>query len=102
MEQPATIKREKRGADSVQRMVRRRWLYTVTDWNEDESHVDENGDEVCRDDAKEHIATDAEATIEADRRADLWETKQDAIAACVTRHSQGIVTPKDKDQPRKS
>ena len=43
------------------------------------------------DDAKEHIATDAEAAIEADRRADLWETKQDALVARVTRHSQGKI-----------
>lgn len=78
-------------AVAVQRMVRRRWLYEVTDWNDDSAYMDENGEEVCRDDAKEHIGTDAEATIESDRRADLWETKQNALAARVTLHSQGIV-----------
>jgi hypothetical protein len=87
--QPPPI--QKPGGGCLERLVRRRWLYTVTDWNDDESHVDENGEEVCRDDAKEHVATDAEAAIEADRRADLWETKQDALVAKVTRHSQGIV-----------
>ena len=77
-------------AVAVQRMVRRRWLYTVTDWDDREEYVDANGEEVCRDDAKEHIATDAEASEESDRRADLWETKQDALVASATRHSQGI------------
>ncbi|MEK7766781.1 MAG: hypothetical protein AAB368_11130 [bacterium] len=72
----------------------------MTDWNDDEFHMDENGNEVCRDDAREHIATAAEATIEADRRADLWETKQDALVARVTHHSQGKVreTPNDQAQ----
>ena len=87
---------------SLERLARRRWLYTVTDWNDDETLVDENGDEVFRDDAKEHIATDAEAAIEADRRADLWETKQDALVARVTRHSQGIVSaPGSADRVRR-
>lgn len=70
--------------------VKRRWLYTVTDLNDETTHVDANGDEICRDDAPEHIATDWDATLEADRRADLWETKQNAIVARATRHSQGI------------
>ena len=78
-------------SNPIHAVVRRRWLYTVADWNDHETYVDENGNEICRDDAKEHIATDAEAAIEADRRADLWETQQDALAARVTRHSQGIV-----------
>ena|SRR3990167_1880807 len=72
-------------------IVQRRWLYTVTDWDDATSYVDENGDEVCLDDAREHIANDSEAATEADRRADMWETKQDALAARVTRHSRGIV-----------
>jgi hypothetical protein len=73
-------------------VVRRRWLYEVTDFDDASSYVDENGNEISRDDAREHIATDAEAATEADRRADLWETKQDALVARVTRHSQGKVS----------
>lgn len=75
--------------------MKRRWIYSVTDWNDDVFHVDENGDEIHADEAKEHIATDAEAGIEADRRADLWETKQNALAARVTHHSRGIVNEND-------
>ena len=72
--------------------LRRRWLYEVTDFSDASSYVDDDGNEIRQDDAKEHIATEAEAAIEADRRADLWETKQDALVARVTRHSQGIVS----------
>jgi hypothetical protein len=80
------------------RPVRRRWLYTVTDGNDDEFQVNENGDEVNRDEAKEHIATDAEAAIEADRRADIWERKQSALVKRVIRHSQGLSGPLPDDQ----
>lgn len=69
----------------------RRWLYSVIDFNDDECYIDENGREIDCSDAKEHIATDADAITEGDRRADLWEKEQDAIAAKITRHSRGVV-----------
>lgn len=72
-------------------MLKRRWLYTVTDWDDHEEYVDANGEQVCRDEAEEHLATELEAMVEAARRADLWETKQDTLVARVTRHSTGIV-----------
>ena len=37
------------------------------------------------------LAALLEAATEADRRADMWETKQDALVARVTHRSQGIV-----------
>lgn len=72
--------------------MKRRWLYTGTDWEGEETHLDANGVAVCQSDAIGHIATDAEAAREATRRATLWETKQNAFLALVTRHSQGKVS----------
>jgi hypothetical protein len=69
----------------------RRWLFKVTDWNDDEFYVDADGKQSSYDDVPKFVGTDYEALQEGDRRADLWEQKYDALAARVTRESQGIV-----------
>ena len=76
-------------------VVRRRWTFSIQDWNDHETYVTENGAETDYSDAKEFIGTGSEAQCEADRRADLWETKQNALAARVTFHSHGVVTMPD-------
>lgn len=70
----------------------RRWVFSVTDCNGDEFYLDENGKEADQSDAKEHVATDTDAATEGDRRADLWEKEQSAVALKITRHAKGKAT----------
>jgi len=76
--------------------TRRRWLYEVNDQSGNSAYVDEAGNETGFYDAKEHIATDAEAGIEAERRVNLWETNYNTLAVSVIKHSRGKAheTPK--------
>ena len=69
----------------------RKWVYSIEDIEGVEFYVDENGEEVYSDDdARVHIATDAEAFRESGRRADLWERKNSTMALKAMRHSRGI------------
>jgi len=72
--------------------TQRRWLFYVTDWNDERFYVDADGHQGSYEDLPmEFVGTDNEAIREGDRRADLWEVKQDAMAASVTRESRGRV-----------
>ena len=71
--------------------TQRKWIYSVEDVEGEEFYVNENGEEVDEDDAIVHVATDAKALRESERRADLWERKESALACKVTRYSKWIV-----------
>ena len=76
----------------VERIVVRRWRFSVLDWGDDEFWLGVTGESVCEDDAFEFIGTDRQAAKEGDRLADLWEGREDSLAANVTYHSRGVVS----------
>ena len=76
----------------VERLVIRRWRFSVLDWNDDEFWLSGTGESVGEDDAVEFVGTDRQAREEADRLSDLWEEREDALVAKATYHSRGVVS----------
>ena len=71
--------------------ITRRWFFSVTDWEDTEYYLNEEGEEIDYSDAQEFIGGLYAAAKEAERRADMWEEKNQAFAARVTHHSRGVV-----------
>ena len=69
--------------------TKRRWIFSVTDFEDYDSYVDADGKEIDYSDAVEFVGTTEEASNEAERRVDAWEEREDACAAKVTYHSMG-------------
>ena len=69
----------------------RRWTFSVNDFDDEDSYVDHDGNEVDYSDAVPWIGTDDEASAEGERRANRWEEHENAFACRVTRHSNGVV-----------
>ena len=72
---------------------KRLWIFSVEDFDGNEAYLDKDGNETDEETAKgiPFTGTNFEAQEECDRRADLWEDKQDCCAAQVTQHSLGKV-----------
>jgi hypothetical protein len=77
----------KRRADSMQPIVRR-WKFRVEDPDGEGCYVGPDGkqDSEC-----EWIGTDAEASAEAQRRADAWENATNGLCMRVVYESRGQV-----------
>ena len=76
---------------SPQQEIIRRWLFSITDWEDTEYYVNEEGEEIDYSDAQEFIGGSYAAEKKAERRANMWEEKNQAFAARLSHHSQGIV-----------
>jgi len=67
----------------------RKWLFRIEDFEGDKYYLDENGTEGSYDDLPLFVGTYLDASIEGDRRADLWENENGLVARLVL-ESQGI------------
>lgn len=70
---------------------RRRWLFKVTDWDDEESYLDADGKAGSDDDLPEFVGTYTEAAREGECRADRWENREGTLAATITLESRGMV-----------
>ena len=66
----------------------RKWLFRIEDFEGDQFHLDENGREGSYDDLPLFVGTYLDASIEGDRRADMWENENGLVARIVL-ESQG-------------
>ena len=73
------------------RVVIRRWIFYGTDFQDLRFYLNEHGQEVGEDIAVLWVGSDAEAEMEADRRADLWEKINDAFLSRITLESRGKI-----------
>lgn len=71
--------------------AQRRWLFSVTLWEEDVIYLDAKGQPIDEDDAMPFIGTDAEAERESERRTAIYEDRNDEWVSDSTRHSGGMV-----------
>ena len=73
--------------------ARRKWMFSVEDWDGRMHYIDTAGNEIDEDMAKtsSFVGTDREALRESETRADRWEDITGYLVAKVTRHSLGIV-----------
>ena len=71
--------------------ILRRWIFNVTDGNDDVFCVGKDGGEIHPSDALVFTGTDSEAEAEAERRADAWEIKHNALCMRIERESRGKV-----------
>jgi len=83
---------------SVQAVVRR-WMFRIEDENGEGYYVGPDGrqDSEC-----EWIGTDAEASAEAQRRADAWENATNGLCLRVVYESRGQVKANVTEQARGS
>lgn len=70
---------------------RYRWIFSLIDYDDNETYLDESGKEIDYSEAADWIGTDTEAAMECDRRSDAWEERYDALAAKITYHRMGRV-----------
>ena len=79
----------------------KRWYFTVEDFDDTTEHVGPDGETIDEEEARRNpfYGTKPDAAIEADRRADRWEERNDCCAAHVTYHSIGKVKPCQPVQP---
>ena len=70
---------------------KKRWCFSILDFDEEEEYVDEDGVTVDFEYARANpfIGNDKEAGEEGDRRADLWEENNECFPEKVIRHCLG-------------
>jgi len=70
----------------------KRWRFRIEDWDDNTFHLGSTGNEVDEDNQEEwFIGTQREADIEADRRANLWEDRTDALVSHIVSESRGKI-----------
>jgi len=94
--QKATTEKDKKEEPQV-----RQWYFMARDFEETTECLGRNGESIAESEARLYLftGTDQEAGIEANRRADLWESRKDCFAAQVTHVSLGKVLTENDVTP---
>lgn len=67
----------------------KRWRFMIEDFSDQSVYVDSEGGLNGDEPDAEFIGTSLQASLEGDRRCDLWEMRTGRMAARVTRESYG-------------
>lgn len=67
----------------------KRWRFMVSDLDDHAVYVDAEGGPNGDEQEAEFVGTSLQASLEGDRRCDLWEMRTGRMAARVTRESYG-------------